>query len=183
MRGPGSFLSPGGLQKSDPYVLADGNTGLSDSVFTAAVGFNGNIVATVIAAQSTPVRIGNGAPSHTLFNGEAVTERFTIAGSETQDQEITYDGLLTRTFHIVFTCELDKLGGGSLIGELCIARDNVSISNSVTETEITNSATLAQCETTLTLDPGDTIQLLIGNNTSDANNAVKSGKWSIRRIT
>lgn len=181
-RGPGVFLDPLSRQVSDPAVFSFGNIGLADSVFTAFAGYNGNMEATVIGAIDVPVRVGNDAPTHELFDGNVVLSRFELNGAEAQLQEFKYIGLEPRAFHITINCELDKQAAPAELVELSLRRNNVLIPGSMTETELLNRAHPGFTEAVVTLTSGDTLQVMIANKTSMAAITVTAAKWSVRRL-
>lgn len=181
LRGPGSFLDPAGLQKSSPELIVTDNTGLEDSLFTGSAGFTGNVVETVIALVSTPVRIGSGAPTHEQFNGGAFTERFTLNDAQTQLQTFTYDGLLPRTFTVRLDAVVTRSGGGSVLVEMAIQKNGVTVADSIDVFDVANLATSVFTLTTVSLTKNDTLELVIANNTGDANLTVLSAKWTVFR--
>jgi hypothetical protein len=183
LRGPGSLFEAGSLEQGDPRVITiNSHSAAPNSLWTATAGFNGNLVETSIGVQGTQYPFGNDEPTHDLFNGGSLVERFTLSGAETQDQVFTYNGLVPRAFNLSVDCELDKGGGGSIICELCIRVDGSPVADSATETEVTNSATFARAETTVTLNPGQTFSPCIANATSTANPTIKSAKLSAARV-
>ncbi len=185
IRGSGTFVDAAGLQKTDPNFIAtdnEGTTAPSDSLFTGSASFVGNTTETVIATQSAQVRIGNASAGHDLFNGGAFTERFTLSGAETQLQEFTYDGTRGRTFNIAMDSQLTRSGGGTVLVGLGIQVNNVTVADSVTETEVANAATPGFSRTIVDLEPGDDVQLVISNNSSTANLTVNSARWTITRV-
>lgn len=179
VRGVGMFLDPAGHPKSDVHLIFAGNIGVLDSVFAASVGFNANTSPTTFAVTGVPVRIGNGTPGHTLFNGGGFIERFSLSGAETQLQELTYDGIVARTFHITVSAELDRGGGGNLLSTISVQLNNVTIPDSATTVEVGNSASTIFVETDAVMSPGDDLQLIISNDTSTTSIIVNSCKWVV----
>lgn len=185
IRGPGTFVAAASLQKSDSNLIATDNEGTTapiDSLFTGTATFKANTDVTVIATQGVQVRIGNGTVGHTLLNGGSFSERFTLSGAQTQLQELTYDGKRARTFEIKLNCQLDRVGGGTVTVGLAIQVNNVTVTDSESETSVGNSSSPGLTETTVELQPGDDVQLVISNESSTANLIVKSATWAIRKL-
>jgi len=181
-RGPGQFISTASLQKSAPEFIAEGNTGLGDSIFVGSMFFNSNTDITTILTQSVFVNVGEGTPAHTLFATGSVNSRFEITGTQAQNQELKYIGLIERSFQVFADAEMDKGGGGSLAVQLCIFKNGVAIADSIQETLVTNSATYTGSKTFVNLVNGDTITACVSNETDTSNFTVTSIKISVSKL-
>lgn len=190
IRGSGTFVDAASLQKSDPDFIAAENEGATapiDSEFSGEATFLANTVQTVIGVgnQSVLLPVGNGNATHELFNGGAFTERFTLSGAETQLQKFTYDGKRPRTFVVDLHCQLNRVGGGTVLVGLAIQHDDgiggdpVTIPSSVTETAVGNSSTGGFTKATLVLVKNCSLYLVMSNNSSEANLIMNSATWSV----
>lgn len=186
IRGPGTFVDVTSLQKTSPNFIAIGNEGTTapvDSQFAANASFVGNTIATVIGAGNTGVLlpIGNGAPTHELFDGGAFVERFTLSGAETQLQVFTCDARRAYTYKIEFHCQLTRSGGGTVSVGLGIQVEGSTETDSVNAVDVGNAATPGYATTTVELGPTDEVGLVVSNNSGETNVTVISGTWSISR--
>ena len=181
-RGSGSTLDPAGITGEEPKVVINNCFGENDSIFASSIFFNSNSDVTVITDQSVLVNVGEGTPAHTLFTTGSINDRFTLSGSEAQNQELTYNGLIERAFRIVVDAEMDKGGGGSLNIQICILVNDVLLPDSAKITEVTSAATYASTTTFSMLSPGDTIKACVSNETDTANFTIKSMKISVNKI-
>lgn len=181
-RGSGSAIDTSGITSSDPELLVENCSGVSDSVFVGSMFFNGNTDLTTVLTQSQTINIGEGTPAHTLFTTGTVNSRFSISGSETQNQSLVYNGLLERSFQIVVDTEMDKGGGGSLVIELCILKNDIIILDSVKETEVSNASTYVATSTFINLSTGDNIKACVANTTDTTDFTIKSMKIRISKL-
>lgn len=185
IRGPGTFVQATGLQKTDPDFIAtdnEGNTAPVDSQFAGNASFHANTVETVIDTIGVPVPIGNGNPSHPLFNSGAFVERFSLDGAETQLQKFVYTARAPGTYAIDLHTQLTRAGGGIVIVELSVKVNDVLVLDSLTETEVGNSSTPGYTSTTAQLTEGDEVTLEVANNTTTANLIVNSAAWRINKL-
>ena len=186
IRGPGTFVDAVSLQKTDPDFIATANEGTTapiDSQFAANASFQGNTVETVIASIGVQVPVGNGNPSHPLFNSGAFVELFTLSGAETQLQVFTLIARDTGTYNIDLHTQLTRAGGGTVLFEQAIQVEGVTVPDSVTVIEVANTSTSGYASTTVQLDEGDEVSIVIANNTSTANLIVNSAAWRINKLS
>lgn len=183
--GPGTYIDPSGVQKSDPDLIAFDSPGVDDSIFYSSMFISTNASLTTFPGIGTEVPIGNGTPAHALFVIGAVVERFEIEDGgtpQTQNQELEYIGVNTRNFEVDVDAQLDKGGGGSLNIALCVFLNSVLVADSRQVTAVTSSSSLATCSTTISVDPADLITVCIANDTSTASITVNFVKIRIRRV-
>jgi len=183
--GPGTYIDPSGVQKSDPDLITFDSPGVDDSIFYSSMFISTNASLTTFPGIGTEVPVGNGTPAHALYVIGTVSERFEIEDGgtpQTQNQELEYNGRNTRNFEIDVDAELDKGGGGSLNIALCVFLNSVLVVDSRQDTLVTNSASLARCSTTISVSPLDLITVCLANDTSTASVTVNFVKIRIRRV-
>ncbi len=181
--GLGDFVDASALAKTSPLFDAQGNgVGLDDSVSGAELGVNGNSSETTIATVNVAVRVGKGQAGHGLFVTEEI-EDFTLAGAETQLQELTYNGLLSGDFRIEWTASVSRAGTGLIVVQPAIQVDESTIPDSEANFGVDAQTPIAvSSSTTVTLASGADIQLVIANETDDTNLVVQNAKWSVTRV-
>jgi hypothetical protein len=182
-RGPGTFVDAAGLDETSPFYISEGAEGdntPNDSVFIANLGFNGNIVETVLAV-GVYARFGASAPTHLLFNGGGFVERFTLTGAETQSQVLTCDARRERTYRITMSGSFDRVGGGVKNYEIAFAKNGSVLTTSETTFEATGDRTTYFVEDTITLTTGDTLWPVVRNLTDSNNVDIVTAKWSVGR--
>jgi hypothetical protein len=151
-----------------------------DSEFTAKVSFGGNTVQTVTpAVVGERVIIGNGAATHERYNGDGPVERFELEDDEIQNQSLKYVGDRARTFEIEFHCQLNRVGGGTVLIGLAIYVNGEVVSHSINETDVGNRATSGFATATLELEPDDTVSVFISNNSNITNVIVNSAHLTV----
>ncbi len=185
LRGPGTYMHALGKQKSDRFVLSSGNgEALDDSVFAGVATFTGNTVATVIGSgnQGVLLPVGNGAPTHEVFNGGAFVERIVLSGATTQVQRFTNEDLVTRTYDVELHCELNKAGGGTIFIGLGILQNGVLHAPSRTAVSVGNAATPGYTTATLSLAPTDYIEVRMSNDDSESNVIMNSATWKVKKL-
>lgn len=174
-------LAPGSLQKTDPRLVFRGNSAIVDSAFVGSIGFDDNTVVSVIPAVDTYVPVGNGAPTHPLFQLTLSSERFSVEGDEAQSQELVYLGLETITVTLAISGTLERVGGGTNIVRLRASKNGVPVDGSVGSSESNSLANSITRIVPVVLETGDRIQFEIANGTDADNIRVRSARLTLAR--
>lgn len=146
-----------GISSDDIRWEFENNSGVVDS-FKAADTFITSTQTVTIASIGVFVVINGGSWA------SDIASRFTT----TSAGKLTYISEVDATFLISGTATIEKVGGGSDILEMRVAKNGTTIPKSGTFTQSADPTTVSsQCLVTLTKD--DTLELFVANNTSTGN--------------
>ena len=155
--GPGDFVDPLGLQKTDPGFITDGSLGVESSVFAGRLFINGNTSqATVIDVGGTFVNIGNGNASHPVYALSAASERFELDGATAATQGIKCTSLEAHKYEIKANLTMVKAAGTDQVSA-ALYIDGVQQADSVTQIEVTSNGSRAVISETIASMSADEI--------------------------
>lgn len=175
----GTPIDPAGLQKSDKELVILQCAGQESSLYTGRASFQNNAAVTTFPDASY-YPIGNGTPAHTLFVLNPLSERVTLTGATTQLQVLTCDAFESHTYMVQATLALFKAGLAATMS-FGVRVNGTLVPSSVIATEVTATWRTLTISCMVTLDPGDTVQI-VASNPSLSNVTVTSASLLVHRL-
>jgi len=153
-----------GISSDDSRWAFEGNTNITDSMSDALMGFNGNVLETVIATINTPVVIN---AAWTLEDAR----RFTT----TTGGRATYNSEQLKHFPVDISIGLISVGGGAINVTTYLCLNGATVANTGRTVEISgSSARTLSIPWQLSLSENDYLEVCIENNSGTGNVIVEN---------